>query len=67
MRKIITIIRKDTLVRFASASEWLFFIILPVVFTFIIGGGFGDPPGADNRLRLLVEMFGLGRNGFKLA
>jgi ABC-2 type transport system permease protein len=54
MRKIIAIIWKDTLVRFASASEWLFFIILPVVFTFIIGGGFGDPPGAENRLRLLV-------------
>jgi ABC-2 type transport system permease protein len=48
------IIWKDTLGRFASASEWLFFILLPVVFTFIIGGGFGDAPGADNRLRLLV-------------
>jgi ABC-2 type transport system permease protein len=54
MRKIIAIIWKDMLVRFASASEWLFFIVLPVVFTFIIGGGFGDAPGADNRLRLLV-------------
>jgi ABC-2 type transport system permease protein len=25
-----------------------------VVFTFIIGGGFGDVPGSDNRIRLLV-------------
>ena len=54
MRKIIAVIWKDMLVRFASASEWLFFIILPVVFTFIIGGGFGDLPGSDSRLRLLV-------------
>jgi ABC-2 type transport system permease protein len=54
MRKIIAIIWKDTLVRFSSGAEWLFFIILPVVFTFIIGGGFGDVPGSDNRIRLLV-------------
>jgi len=54
MRKIIAIMWKDTLVRFSSGAEWLFFIILPVVFTFIIGGGFGDAPGSDNRIRLLV-------------
>ena len=54
MRKIIAIIWKDTLVRFTSSTEWLFFIILPVVFTFIIGGGFGGAPGSDNRIRLLV-------------
>jgi ABC-2 type transport system permease protein len=54
MRKIIAITWKDTLVRFSSGTEWLFFIILPVVFTFIIGGGFGGAPGADNRIRLLV-------------
>jgi ABC-2 type transport system permease protein len=54
MRKIIAIMWKDTLVRFSSGTEWLFFIILPVVFTFIIGGGFGDVPGTDNRIRLLV-------------
>ena len=54
MRKIIAIMWKDTLVRFSSGAEWLFFIILPVVFTFIIGGGFGDVPGSDNRIRLLV-------------
>jgi ABC-2 type transport system permease protein len=54
MRKIIAIMWKDTLVRFSSGAEWLFFIILPVVFTFLIGGGFGDVPGSDNRIRLLV-------------
>jgi ABC-2 type transport system permease protein len=54
MRKIIAIIWKDTRVRFSSGTEWLFFIILPVVFTFIIGGGFGEAPGSDNRIRLLV-------------
>ena len=54
MRKIIAIIWKDMLVRFSSGAEWLFFIILPVVFTFIIGGGFGEAPGSDNRIRLLV-------------
>jgi ABC-2 type transport system permease protein len=54
MRKIIAIICKDTLVRFSSRAEWLFFIVLPVVFTFIIGGGFGDAPGSDTRIRLLV-------------
>jgi ABC-2 type transport system permease protein len=54
MHKITAIIWKDTLIRFASGSEWLFFIILPMVFTFIIGGGFGGVPGSDNRIRLLV-------------
>jgi ABC-2 type transport system permease protein len=54
MHKITAIIWKDTLIRFASGSEWLFFIILPVVFTFIIGGGFGSAPGSDTRIRLLV-------------
>jgi ABC-2 type transport system permease protein len=54
MHKITAIIWKDTRVRFASASEWLFFIALPVVFTFIIGGGFGGAPGSDERIRLLV-------------
>jgi ABC-2 type transport system permease protein len=54
MHKITAIIWKDMLVRFDRGSEWLFFIILPVVFTFIIGGGFGGAPGSDNRIRLLV-------------
>ena len=46
------IIWKDTLLRFASRSELLFFLILPIVFTFILAGGTGAP--ADNRIHLLV-------------
>ncbi|MCS7060443.1 MAG: ABC transporter permease [Anaerolineae bacterium] len=50
--KIVTIIWKDTLLRFTSVSELLFFLILPVVFTFILSGATGAP--ADARIRLLV-------------
>ncbi|MCI0550530.1 MAG: ABC transporter permease [Anaerolineae bacterium] len=53
MKKIFAIAWKDTIVRFASASEWLFFIILPILFTFIFAGGV--PTGdEDNRIRLVV-------------
>lgn len=50
--KILSIIWKDTLLRFTSKSELLFFLILPVAFTFILAGGTGA--SADNRIRLLV-------------
>jgi ABC-2 type transport system permease protein len=53
MRKILTIIWKDTLLRFSSRSELLFFLILPVIFTFILAGGTSSQ-GADNRIHLLV-------------
>lgn len=53
MKKIFAIIWKDTILRFSSRSEMLFFFILPVVFTFILAGGTGTQ-GADNRIRLLV-------------
>lgn len=52
MRKFLAIFIKDTLLRFTSPLEWLFFLILPVVFTLAIGGGTGAP--ADNRVRLYV-------------
>ncbi|MBM3152167.1 MAG: hypothetical protein FJZ96_08215 [Chloroflexi bacterium] len=52
MTRILNIIWKDTILRFSSKSELLFFLILPVVFTFILAGGTGAP--ADNRIRLLV-------------
>ena len=52
MKKIFSIIWKDTILRFSSASELLFFFILPVVFTFILAGGTGVR--GDNRIRLLV-------------
>jgi ABC-2 type transport system permease protein len=53
MKKIFAIAWKDAIIRFASSSELLFFIILPVFFTFLLAGG---TPGAeqDNRIRLLV-------------
>lgn len=53
MKKIFAIAWKDTIIRFSSASEWLFFIILPIIFTFVFAGGV--PSGdEDNRIRLVV-------------
>jgi len=53
MKKILAITWKDTLIRFASSWELLFFIILPVVFTFLLAGG--APSGnEDPRIWLLV-------------
>lgn len=53
MKKIFAIAWKDAIIRFASKSEWLFFIILPITFTFLVSGG--TPSGdEDNRIRLLV-------------
>ena len=53
MKKILAIAWKDAIIRFASSSELLFFIILPIVFTFLLAGG---TPSADddNRIRLDV-------------
>jgi len=50
LRKLIAIIFKDTLVRFTSPVEWLFFLILPMVFMLLIGGSTGAP--ADQRVQL---------------
>jgi ABC-2 type transport system permease protein len=53
MKKILAILWKDFLVRFASPWELVFFIILPVVFTYLMAGG--TPRGdEDPRLRLVV-------------
>jgi ABC-2 type transport system permease protein len=53
MKKIFAIIWKDAIIRFASPWEWVFFIILPVAFTFLLAGG--SPSGEqDPRIRLLV-------------
>jgi len=38
MKKIFAIAWKDTIIRFASSSELLFFIVLPIIFTFLIAG-----------------------------
>jgi ABC-2 type transport system permease protein len=53
MKKIWTIIRKDFTLRFTSIYEWLFFLILPVVFTVVLAGGTYNED-ADMRIRLLV-------------
>jgi len=50
MRKLFAIMLKDTLVRFTSPVEWLFFLILPMVFMMLIGGSTGAP--ADQRVKL---------------
>ncbi len=52
MKKILAITLKDTLIRFTSPLEWLFFLILPVVFTFILSGGTSQV--ADSRVELFV-------------
>jgi ABC-2 type transport system permease protein len=53
MKKVFAIAWKDALTRFASPSELLFFIVLPVVFTFLLAGGTPSGEG-DPRLELLV-------------
>jgi ABC-2 type transport system permease protein len=53
MKKIFAIAWKDAIIRFASSSELLFFIVLPLVFTFLLAGG--TPSGdEDPRIDLLV-------------
>ncbi len=54
MRKIATIAWKDALARFSSRSEILFFLVLPLLFTFISGGGLSGGGEADDRIPLLV-------------
>ena len=39
MKKILAIAWKDTLIQFSSPAALLTFIILPVIFTFLLGGG----------------------------
>jgi len=53
MKKIFAIAWKDAIIRFASSSELLFFIVLPIIFTFLLAGG--TPSGnEDPRIPLLV-------------
>jgi ABC-2 type transport system permease protein len=52
MKKIFAIIWKDTIIRFASIYEWLFFLVLPIFFTFVLAGGTGG--SSDQRIQLLV-------------
>ncbi len=52
MKKIIAISIKDTLVRFTSPMEWLFFLVLPIIFTLVIGASSG--PSSDSRVKMFV-------------
>jgi ABC-2 type transport system permease protein len=53
MKKIFAIAWKDAIIRFASTWELLFFIVLPIVFTFLLAGG--TPSGNDDpRMELFV-------------
>lgn len=54
MKKIFAIIWKDAVIRFSSAAELLFFIILPIVFTFLLAGGSPSGNPTNNRVRLIV-------------
>lgn len=54
MNKLLAIIYKETKVRFASPSEWLFFLILPIIFTLILSASTGPRTNADNRILLPV-------------
>jgi ABC-2 type transport system permease protein len=52
LRKIVAIAWKDLLMRFSSKAEWLFFLVLPILFTLVLAGGTGG--SSDNRVRLVV-------------
>jgi len=47
--KLIAIIRKDLALRFNGPTELLFFLILPIVFTWLVGGGL-PPEMTDPRI-----------------
>ena len=53
MKKIFAIAWKDAIIRFASASELLFFIVLPLVFTFLLAGG---TPSGDEDPRIALSV-----------
>jgi len=52
MKKILAIFQKETILRFTSPVEWLFFLILPLFFTFVLAGGTAG--NVDTRTRLAV-------------
>jgi ABC-2 type transport system permease protein len=56
MKQILAIAWKDTVVRFASRGEWLFFVVLPVVFSLVVNFGIGSAygSGGDSRIPVYV-------------
>jgi ABC-2 type transport system permease protein len=53
MKKAFSIIKKDTLLRFSSPVEWLFFFILPVIFILVLSGGTGEASDARNEIAVV--------------
>jgi len=59
MKKIFAIAWKDAIVRFGSSSELLFFIVLPIVFTFLLAGVvLGERPRASHWMFLAMAAGG---------
>ena len=54
MKKIFAIAWKDAIIRFASSSELIFFIILPIIFTLLLAGGSPSGTPTNNRVRVVV-------------
>jgi ABC-2 type transport system permease protein len=52
VKKILAIAFKDNLVRFSSPGEWVFFLVLPVIFSVVINMATGSQ--GDSRIALLV-------------
>ena len=52
MNKIFAIAWKNARLRFSGPSEWLFFLILPIIFTLVLAGGTGN--SGDARIPLAV-------------
>src|SRR5258705_11494557 len=52
MKKIFAIAWKDAIIRFTGSSELIFFIILPIIFTYLLAGG-NPSADDDNRVRLV--------------
>src|SRR4030042_1942134 len=52
LKKILAIAFKDNVVRFSSPGEWVFFLILPVIFSVVISLATGSQN--DSRIALLV-------------
>lgn len=55
MKKILAIAQKDLRLRFSSRSELLFFLILPIIFTFLLSGVGGEPTSAALPRLLLTD------------
>lgn len=53
LNKLIAIMRKDTILRFQSRSELLFFLVLPIIFTVIVSKSIPNS-AADSRVVLPV-------------